>query len=86
MRRVPPGPAITGPQVDIIIEIPLKGIVLIERANPPLGWALPGGYLDYGESLKVAACREALEETSLQGGTPRPVAHLFRSPAGPEAA
>jgi len=54
------------PTVDIIIEIPLKGIVLIERANPPLGWALPGGYVDYGESLEAAACREALEETSLK--------------------
>jgi 8-oxo-dGTP diphosphatase len=46
--------------VDIIIEIPLKGIVLIQRANPPLGWALPGGYVEYGESL------EALEETGLK--------------------
>ena len=40
------------PTVDIIIEIPLKGIVLIQRSNPPLGWALPGGYVDYGESLE----------------------------------
>ena len=54
------------PTVDIIIEIPLKGIVLIQRANPPLGWALPGGYVEYGESLEAAACREALEETGLK--------------------
>ena len=49
--------------VDIIIECQ-GGIVLIERRNPPLGWALPGGFVDYGESL--AAVREAAEETSLE--------------------
>ena len=51
--------------VDIIIECQ-DGIVLIERKNPPLGWALPGGFVDYGESLEAAAVREAAEETSLQ--------------------
>ncbi len=50
--------------VDIIIEIEEK-IVLIERANPPLGWAIPGGFVDYGESLETAANREAMEETGL---------------------
>lgn len=50
--------------VDIIIEIDGR-IVLIERKNPPMGWALPGGFVDYGESLEVAAVREAREETSL---------------------
>jgi ADP-ribose pyrophosphatase YjhB (NUDIX family) len=50
--------------VDIIIEIDRK-IVLIQRANSPLGWALPGGFVDYGESLELSAIREAREETSL---------------------
>jgi len=52
------------PTVDIIIEVE-KGIVLIRRKNPPYGWALPGGFVDYGESLEAAAIREAREETSL---------------------
>ena len=54
------------PTVDIIIEMPNGGIVLIERKNPPLGWAIPGGFVDYGESLETAAVREAKEETSLE--------------------
>ena len=52
------------PTVDVIIELP-EGIVLIERKNEPFGWAIPGGYVDYGESLERAALRESLEETSL---------------------
>ena len=55
------------PTVDIIIELKgSRGIVLIERKNPPLGWAIPGGFVDYGETLEEAAIREALEETSLK--------------------
>ncbi len=50
--------------VDIIIEID-NSIVLIERKNQPHGWAIPGGFVDYGESLESAAIREAKEETSL---------------------
>jgi ADP-ribose pyrophosphatase YjhB (NUDIX family) len=51
--------------VDIIIELTDGSIVLIERKNPPHGWALPGGFVDYGERIERAAAREAREETSL---------------------
>jgi len=54
------------PTVDIIIELEDIGIVLIKRKNPPFGWALPGGFVDYNESLEEAAVRESKEETSLE--------------------
>ncbi|MBF0483051.1 MAG: NUDIX hydrolase [Desulfovibrionaceae bacterium] len=53
------------PTVDILIHIAGRGVVLIERANEPYGWALPGGFVDYGEPVEAAAVREAREETGL---------------------
>ena len=53
------------PTVDIIIEFEPNGIILIKRKNLPHGWAIPGGFVDYGESLEKAAVREAKEETNL---------------------
>jgi ADP-ribose pyrophosphatase YjhB (NUDIX family) len=58
------------PTVDIIIRVERedgkKGIVLIFRKNEPKAWALPGGFVDYGETLEQAALREAREETGLR--------------------
>jgi len=53
------------PTADIIVDIGGK-VVLIERNNPPSGWAIPGGFIDYGESAEHAAVREIREETGLE--------------------
>ncbi|HEX9934565.1 MAG TPA: NUDIX hydrolase, partial [bacterium] len=52
------------PTADVIIEVTDR-IVLIERKYPPTGWAIPGGFVEYGETVEQAAVREAKEETSL---------------------
>jgi 8-oxo-dGTP diphosphatase len=54
------------PTVDIIIRDNSGRVVMIERRNEPSGWALPGGFVDYGETLESAAVREAREETGLE--------------------
>jgi 8-oxo-dGTP diphosphatase len=54
------------PTVDCIVELPRDRIVLIRRKNPPYGWALPGGFVDYGEPLHHACVREVKEETGLE--------------------
>jgi 8-oxo-dGTP diphosphatase len=52
------------PTVDLLIAVE-GGLVFVRRAHPPLGWALPGGFVDLGETVEEAAIREAKEETGL---------------------
>lgn len=61
----PVTPLLAADAIIELINLPGKPIVLIERRNEPFGWAIPGGFVDVGESLEAAAVREAKEETSL---------------------
>lgn len=53
------------PTTDILFHRRAE-VLLVRRRNPPAGWALPGGFIDYGESAEQAAKREAFEETGLR--------------------
>ena len=68
------------PTVDAVILVPDDRVVLVRRRNPPLGWALPGGFVDEGEPLEAAATREAAEETGL-GVTLLEQFHTYSDPA-----
>ncbi len=54
------------PTTDVVIYVPERGVVIIRRRNAPVGFALPGGFIDEGETAEHAAVREMREETSLR--------------------
>lgn len=62
----PQTPSLAADAIIELIDHPDRPIVLIERKNPPHGWAIPGGFVDIGESVPDAAVREAMEETSME--------------------
>jgi len=61
----PVTPPIAADTIIELVDRPGRPIVLIERKYPPPGYAIPGGFMDVGETVEQAAVREALEETGL---------------------
>ena len=72
------------PRITVDVIITERGnprrVVLVKRRNPPHGWALPGGFLEHGESVETGAVREALEETGLAVTLHRQF-HVYSDPA-----
>ncbi len=79
LRPAPTGPVLT---VDALIVDPTRGVVLIRRGRPPFAgrWALPGGFVERGETCEVACVREAREETGLEV-VPVALAGVYSDPA-----
>lgn len=63
---VPVTPLLAADAIVALADRPGNPIVLIERLNPPYGWAIPGGFVDCGERVECAAVREAREEIGLE--------------------
>jgi 8-oxo-dGTP diphosphatase len=77
---VPVTPLLAADAIIELVDRPGRPIVLIERLNPPYGWALPGGFVDVGERMEAAAIREAAEETGL-AVTLRALLGIYSDPA-----
>ncbi|CRI66681.1 MutT/nudix family protein [Thiocapsa sp. KS1] len=77
---VPVTPLLAADAIIELVDRPDRPVVLIERLNPPYGWAIPGGFVDVGERMEAAAIREAAEETGL-AVTLRALLGIYSDPA-----